>query len=387
MTVATSKPHLPYIDCLRGYAVLMVMTVHLTQAIPELPYPVARFTKLGWYGVQLFFLMSALTLLSSWRAEVHRNGAASIRNFFIRRFLRIAPAYYTAALLYSFAKPHFTFDLGQLAAFLSFANSWHPATMPTLADRWTVVPGGWSIGVEFSFYALFPILASAITTLRQAGVAVIAAIVLGFLSNLLAAHLLGPTMPKIALENFLYFWLPDQLSVFMLGMTLYYLIGDNRPRSTRLLNTLRPFRYWLALAAVLAFLSTSFVPLSHYFGQSFRIPEKLFIAIPLMLFATALACGPTLFVNRAAQEMGKVSFSAYLLHFLALNVMDRFPSLFGLHATGIGAIGALALDWVVLVITVFLASLLLYKTVELPGMRLAQAITKPSNTKRNTARA
>lgn len=376
MTIATSKPHLKHIDCLRGYAVLMVITVHLGYSIEGLPYPVARFTSLGWYGVQLFFLMSAFTLLNSWRAEVHRDGAASAKNFYVRRFLRIAPAYYIAAVLYSFVRPDFRFNLGQLAAALSFTNSWHPSTMPTVADRWMVVPGGWSIGVEFSFYAIFPLWAAAITTLRRSLLSVAGAIVLGLLGNMLAVHYLAPNTSQVALGNFLYFWLPNQLSVFMLGMTLYYLIGDSSPRSIRLLNAIRPFRYWLVGVAALAFLSASFTALSHYIGQSRHIPETLFISGPLMIFATALASGPTLFVNRAVQEMGKVSFSAYLLHFAGLDFLARFPALFGLHTAGMRAIAAFAIDWAVLVPAVFLASLLLYRWVELPGMLLAKAITK-----------
>jgi peptidoglycan/LPS O-acetylase OafA/YrhL len=93
---------LAYIDCLRGYAVLLVITSHLTYAYPNLPYPVHRLTVLGWYGVQLFFLASAITLMMSWNAEVIRYGRGDAPSFFLRRFFRITPAYYAAALLYYF---------------------------------------------------------------------------------------------------------------------------------------------------------------------------------------------------------------------------------------------------------------------------------------------
>jgi peptidoglycan/LPS O-acetylase OafA/YrhL len=373
--IATSKTHLQHIDCLRGYAVLMVITVHLRYAFPELPYPVARFASLGWHGVQLFFLVSALTLLSSWRAEVHRAGSASGTNFFIRRFLRIAPAYYTAALLYVFVHPNFTFDSAQLATAVTFMNSWHPATMPTLENRWMVVPGGWSIGVEFSFYALFPLIASAVTSLRRAVLAVVVSVLFGLAANMWAVTYFATT-PEVALSNFLYFWLPNQLSVFMLGMVLFYLIGDSSNLSIRVLNAIRPYRYWMAGAAIVLFFAAALLPLSHYIGQPTGIPSTLFVSVPLMMFAAALASGPTIFVNRAVQELGKVSFSGYLLHFAALDLMDAYPTLFGLHATGLRAIVSFGLDWCALVPAVFLASYALYSAVELPGMNLAKSINK-----------
>ena len=53
--------HLVYLDCIRGYAIFMVIVCHLTSVYPELPYPVLRQATNGWYGVQLFFLAFAST--------------------------------------------------------------------------------------------------------------------------------------------------------------------------------------------------------------------------------------------------------------------------------------------------------------------------------------
>src|SRR6185437_8663436 len=96
------KRHFLYIDCVRGYAILMVITCHVTYLYPQLPYPIHRLAASGWYGVQLFFLASCVTLLMSWNGEVAKHGSVNVINFFIRRFFRIAPAYYAAAVLYYF---------------------------------------------------------------------------------------------------------------------------------------------------------------------------------------------------------------------------------------------------------------------------------------------
>src|SRR4051812_21304434 len=152
----TGKPKLLYIDCLRGYAILMVIATHVTYAVPELPYPVHRLTTFGWFGVQLFFLASCLTLMMSSDFERSKTGSMNVGNFFIRRFLRIAPMYYLAGLFYWFASPHAGANLAQAISAITFTNAWGPAIMPT-SGGWQLVPGGWSIGVEFTFYFVFPL--------------------------------------------------------------------------------------------------------------------------------------------------------------------------------------------------------------------------------------
>ncbi|MFL5251772.1 MAG: acyltransferase family protein, partial [Rhodopila sp.] len=87
-----------------------------------------RLTTQGWYGVQLFFMASAITLMMSWHGERNRRGRADVRAFFIRRFFRIAPAYYAGALLYYFVcPPVMGFDIFKLVPWLGFLNDWHPA--------------------------------------------------------------------------------------------------------------------------------------------------------------------------------------------------------------------------------------------------------------------
>src|ERR1700761_4455064 len=115
----SGTPHVQFIDAVRGYAVSLVILCHTTYLFPELPYPVHRVAVLGWHGVQLFFLASAVTLLMSWHREIRRYGAADVGAFFLRRFFRIAPAYYVAALFYFWLTPPLSgFDATQGAATL-----------------------------------------------------------------------------------------------------------------------------------------------------------------------------------------------------------------------------------------------------------------------------
>lgn len=221
-----AHPHHRYIDCVRGYAILLVIATHVTDAVIELPYPVKRFTSTGWFGVQLFFLASALTLMMSWHSERQKHGTVSIRGFFIRRFMRIAPAYYAAGLLYVLLiPPPGGLDIGQGLRTLLFFQAWHPDWTST-TGRWIVVPGGWSISVEFSFYLIFPCLAFVITSLRRALLGVLASLAMGVGANLAASSIYSIWFSHISIQNFLFFWFPNQISVFMSGFVIFFLLRD-----------------------------------------------------------------------------------------------------------------------------------------------------------------
>ena len=88
---ASSTSKVPFIDALRGYAIVLVIASHTFLVIHEIPWTLKRFTNLGFYGVQLFFVVSCVTLARSWR---HREKLArpSVPDFMIRRLFRLAPA-------------------------------------------------------------------------------------------------------------------------------------------------------------------------------------------------------------------------------------------------------------------------------------------------------
>ncbi len=152
----SSSRHFAFIDSIRGYAVALVILCHATYLLPNLPYPVHRLTVLGWHGVQLFFLASTVTLMMSYEHEVKRNGRADIFAFFLRRFFRIAPAYYAMALFYAIFRPvpPGGFSIGQGLASLAFINAWTPHWMGVTPSDWNVVPGNWSIGLSVFVVAL-----------------------------------------------------------------------------------------------------------------------------------------------------------------------------------------------------------------------------------------
>jgi len=361
-----SPAKLGYIDAVRGWAILLVITAHAGGRFPEMPYPVKKLTNFGWHGVQLFFIASAVTLMLSWSRRTEALPAAT-RHFFIRRFLRIAPMYYFGALLYFLVDgiPG-EFSLAQLLRSLLFVNAWHPEWLPT-TKAWSVVPGGWSISVEFMFYVLFPLLASLLTNARRAALFLAATLPLATLANGAAAGWLRDYEVQAA-HNFLYFWFPNQLPVFAAGILLFQLLRKgpasiSRGAGLTLSGAVILFCIYIAERPVgIGYLRTLAEP-----------PLILWATLALMVFVYALAKGPaTWFTHPWVQRVGVLSFSAYVLHFLFIGHLPEWSGgLINTNATGLAAIGMFILLWVCAVPCTLVTAALTYRYIERPGMALA----------------
>lgn len=136
--------HVPALDGLRGIALLLVMLYH------------ANLLAMGWLGVQLFFVLSGY-LITGVLIRAQDRGPAALRHFYIRRALRILPAYF-AFLLLAFALAHLdvlsaTTGIGYAA---SFTYNVFRALVPDAGSRW--LDHMWSLSVEEHLYLLWPLL-------------------------------------------------------------------------------------------------------------------------------------------------------------------------------------------------------------------------------------
>ena len=93
-----ATPHVAYIDSLRGIAVASVIAVHISGVL-KVPGPLGSALTFGAKDVQLFYIVSALTLMMS---MTKRAGSEPrpLLSFLLRRFFRIAPAFYLVLLVY-----------------------------------------------------------------------------------------------------------------------------------------------------------------------------------------------------------------------------------------------------------------------------------------------
>lgn len=178
------KYKLNWIDAIRGYAVLGVLCVHSLMGSKDVL--LQNFWGLGAKGVQLFYMASAFTLFYSYYNRKD-NEVHIIENFFTRRFFRIAPMFYLAIFYYLIQ------DWGVLYPEHDYRNITvlsimsHFTFLHGLSPYWqdSVVPGGWSVGVEFIFYLLCPFLFIWIDNKYRATMLYILAIYIGFIVSLI----------------------------------------------------------------------------------------------------------------------------------------------------------------------------------------------------------
>ncbi|GAB0174494.1 MAG: acyltransferase [Candidatus Altimarinota bacterium] len=354
-----------YIDALRGWAILGVLFFHQFGTISN-NFFILTFTDLGARGVQLFYIMSALTLFLSMEKRTSHEKYPFLF-FFIRRFFRIAPLFYLIFLFfYFFKEAHIPVE--GILSILTFTNGWNPYWINP------VVPGQWSVAIEMIFYLMIPFLFTYINTLRRALFGTFISFLFG--AGLILYFQLKPLIPDEDLWiNFLRFFLPAQLPVFFLGFTLYFLIKERERFSYQ-----KVFKYCLIAVSILGvvFLSSIyFLGFSHlnrclpYYLTTFG--SSLF----LMFFAYYLSSHYLrFFVNRITMHIGKISYSMYLTHYIILGAKDKYFGVLTLADFSALSSGVVlsVLHFFLLVLGTVILSTITYYLIEKPGQLLGKKI-------------
>jgi peptidoglycan/LPS O-acetylase OafA/YrhL len=366
----TPPRHIQALDALRGVAITMVIASHAFPLAQNLPWALKRFSNLGFFGVQLFFVVSGITLANSWR----RGAPPSLRRFALRRIFRIVPAYFLAAVGYALLLPAGHANWVRLLTFVTFTSGWSPAQMPTVQGAWVGVPGGWSIEAEFAFYALFPVLMLALRGLKRSAAACVLSLPLAWAANGLGWRAYAPVYGHAATDQFLYYWLPNQLPVFLLGLVAYEAMAGLSPggRWQRFGGQLAGIGPALCVLCLCAFLLLAFLP-----WPRLPQPDHLFLpahwlaAVAFSGAAVTLALRPwAVTVNRGVAALGQASFSAYLLHFAIIDrLQDVLPAWLLAQTGWAAAWTGCGLFLAVFALTA-VAAQISYRLIELPGIRL-----------------
>ena len=333
----------------------MVHTSQYGSGVTHFHYLITRIVQYGARGVQLFFVASAFTLFLSManrKQEEHPN-----RNFFIRRFFRIAPMYWVGIIFYSFwfiyVQPR-PVSTGNVIANFLFAHGISPYWINSL------VPGGWSITVEMTFYCVAPWLFSKIRTLDKA----VRFVIISLLFNTLLSYALlkhSLIADKDLWVSFLFLYFPSQLPVFGIGIVLFFLLRQREEK-----EVLKPMTI-LASAIMLIANLTLEIP---------YLPEHFWFGTGFLLLAVALSRQPfRVLVNPIIIYIGKISFSLYLVHFAVLFSLDYTGHADFLHPNGlVSALINYGLRFLlVLVVSSGLAKLF-FEFVEVPFQKLGKKL-------------
>ena len=357
---------LHHIDAIRGVAILGVVLVHAAQAHGLTGTPFDLLARYGQMGVQLFFVASAFTLCLS--AERRAGESRAALKYGLRRFFRIAPLYYLGIGLYGvlargawFAdNPHVSTaadytPLHVLANVLFLHGSYAPANN-------VIVPGGWSIGTEMAFYAVFPLLWGIVgasrgrSTRARVLVFVLAAVTLSQ-AVLLALYPFGAEVHN---GGFWYFHLVTQAPVFCIGMAYYVLRRGG-------------WGAWSVTYDAVAFAALTTLALglwSLYVGHLYSVVAIVaglsFVAL-VEVFRKVPALSPAWL-----RRLGQVSYSVYILHFAVVWTLDLVsgPAL----TQHLGAVGGILVVFALGTVGTYALALLTERYVERPFVRLGRRL-------------
>ncbi len=368
--VRVEAGYIPAIEGLRGLAVAWVMLFHYVvvrdgrfddPAIAAISsvHPLNVIARNGYLGVDLFFLISGFLLTLPWFMRAAQGRAApSVRDFYARRFWRIAPAYYVQlVVLFAIVLPllkgltYWRADLYVIAAnalaHLGFIHNTTPLTSGSLGINGAL----WTLAVEAQYYALVPL--AAVLFLRAPLTGLVAAFGVaiawqlgtryGFDSLVALQRSLGTPWgwSEATVRQLLLTQLPSYFAHFALGILAgrAWLSWRQRPLARR-------WRWALRVGSAFALLGLYSV----YGHVGPVLGDATWIIVPLAFglafFALAandragthpiLGGGPLAF-------LGRVSYSAYLYHLPVLALWNAFVPASGwvslpLYLATVGAI-------------------------------------------------
>jgi peptidoglycan/LPS O-acetylase OafA/YrhL len=415
------KSTIASLDGVRAIACLSVVAYHLTLVTTQdirLWYPdkvsrwIASLAYAGDTGVTLFFVLSGFLLFMPYaKALLFDSSWPLARHFYIRRALRILPAYYVTLflmiLIYTPNFLHFN-RLGDLFMFLILFMDSSPTAFKQINGPF------WSLAVEWQFYLLLPLIALGIALLvrRIAPPKRLAALLCclggviawGVISRALGLYLtLHPTetfhLPRTVINVFLFFFygVPsaglhgkflEDFGIGMLVSTLYiYWRAQSDGGRFRLIT--RRLAPWLFVAGLL-WLYVMFMwkydqkfphtwPLfDNYFPLLDHVAELGYsigygACIAAILFGANWLKRP--FEWTPLRWIGLLSFGIYMWH---LKLLEDFTHLAVLHLQSLGWKNLILynLYWGWFLVFIVPCMLLLFALVEKRGIQFSDKLTR-----------
>jgi peptidoglycan/LPS O-acetylase OafA/YrhL len=306
------RGRIPSLDGLRAAAILLVLFAHANVSGRYKELLGTLRWRAGFLGVQIFFVLSGFLITTLMLREARRTGRVGVGAFYLRRSLRILPAYlaFLAALLV----------LGACGGARLAGRDWLALatyTVNFVPDVAGQVHHVWSLCVEEHFYLLWPLLAAGLT-LPRCRAAALAALPLA-LAVRWWLHLAPPTAGDPAHD-----WTFARLDDLAVGCLLAFLATDAAWRARLDRAVAGPGRAALVLAALLAAPSAFsltvgswlFPPaLAALWVSAANFVQSLAIALLLWAVATRPGGPAGRLLNwPLVRGLGVLSYSVYLWH-------------------------------------------------------------------------
>jgi peptidoglycan/LPS O-acetylase OafA/YrhL len=325
---------------------------------------------LGGTGVHLFFVLSGFLLFRPFaRALLHGDPLPSVRKFYLRRGLRVLPAYWASiVLLILFFEREFLQggQVGNLVLHFAMLHNWSTFTRESIDGPY------WSLAVEWQFYLVLPLIALLLLLLRWRSRLWIGSVVLVSLVAMSPLYaILGAWVRHRSARLFDHFSvleLGQFLAVFAAGMAaavVYVMVKDDLgpPWIREHGGSIGKWGGGLALGFIGIYLAAEFAHVTLVTFDVLLFTVALGASYAGILLGTLLGWSSwgTVMSARPLRFVGGISYSMYLWNLPAyLFVIIPIARVFGNDVAM--ALAAIALTVVLLIPFSYLT----YSVVELP---------------------
>ena len=311
----------PALTGIRGLAISFVLLYHL-----GINHFLRQYNSwlTGRTGVDIFFVLSGFLISTLLIKEKINNSRISLKNFYVRRALRILPLAYLFLLVMIFLNQIFHLNITRnsfLSGFLFLKN------LPILTgyDHWT--EHFWSLSVEEQFYLFFPLLIIRLD-LNKLFILTTSALSLVLLFSLLGVHHVTDDIPVLrAISHVMMYVFWQGPFAILIGCLFSILAFKGLIPAQATRNSWLAAVFLLVLAILIR--SPSFRLYSPYLSEFIA---DMLIALVIMLSIRSTSLFTHLLSSRFFKLMGRLSYSIYIWQQLFIWMPIHLPpNLWGLN--------------------------------------------------------
>lgn len=304
----------PHLDGLRGVAIILVILAHIGfgRVIP------------GGFGVSLFFFISGLLITGLLINEFNSKNTISLKNFYLRRVIRLYPALVFMTVLSVILLLVFHSRI-QLLAILSslfyFANYYYtyfkPPATNSFDDIFNIV---WSLSIEEHFYLVFPLLFYVLY--RSGDKLLYLSLAVCLVAFGYRYYILNTAINDYVATMRIYVVTEARVDSIMWGCISALLIY--KKQAGWYINIIRS--PWALLIGIIIILSPA-VFSNRLFAESFRFTRQslgfMFI-VPGIGYLAQNSIIKRILEHNVLVFIGKLSYSLYLFHWVAVTVANNY---------------------------------------------------------------
>jgi|GEM_PF-1073278 len=377
---STSGRTYPYLDGIRGMAVLFIFTRHAwglsnqPPLIVHIPgaghYSLAPFVDMMSSGIDLFFVLSAFLLSQAFlRADFLGKPRPDLRRYYTARFLRIGPPYWVVLVLTlilftpTLIDPSLVYSGHGLIAVILHALFLQTAWFGSFGI-WNIASPFWTLTIEVMFYAILPWAVRLFVRSRAWRIGLPVSLLITVVWLILCRWSLGPIVayaldhagrtgaPAAAARYWLTQQIPASAFDFGMGMLAANLVVRKQLHITR--GRLMPAlispgagtvyalvgaalaivgMWWLGVPAIAhQFYFGTSIATRTFDGYTYYFFNQLIFALAYGLLIGGVALGVPalrkLFGLSGLALFGVLGYSIYLVHMQLLYLFNTFPSIF-----------------------------------------------------------